>query len=248
MSNTNEVKEKEDSYLTLIAISYDDISFKRKGFKNNHKIKSSFAIMTFKEGEEEHDYRVAIKYKGNKKDEYEIEIIISGYFHVEASDSETEKYMVRYNTVNILIPILRAQIATLTTQFEVDPVILPIINSTSFVDEYYMEMESLFFNNTKELLEAGKVIASKNNYLTYRLDGRLEVRRYFFYNDKDELCKVEEVYDKKGVLDDYTVYPHYVLTQAEKECDDYYVVCDVKELGKLRLLEPKYYTNTVQKE
>lgn len=141
MSNANEVKEKEDSYLTLIAISYDDISFKRKGFKNNHKIKSSFAIMTFKEGENEHDYRVAIKYKGNKKDEYEIEIVISGYFHVEASDPEAEKYMIRYNTVNILIPILRAQIATLTTQFEVDPVILPIINSTSFVDDYYTNME-----------------------------------------------------------------------------------------------------------
>ena len=39
MSNANEVKvkEKEDSYLTLIAISYDDISFKRKGFKNIFK-------------------------------------------------------------------------------------------------------------------------------------------------------------------------------------------------------------------
>ena len=53
------------------------------------------------------------------------------------------------------------------------------------------------------------------------------------------------------MLDDYTVYPHYTLTQAEKECDDYYVVCDVKELDKLhklRLLEPKYYTNTVSKK
>lgn len=141
MSNANEVKEKEDSYLTLILVAYDNISFTRKGFKNNHKIKSSFAIMTFKEGEEEHDYRVAIKYIGDKKDEYKIEVVISGYFHVEASDEETEQYMVKYNTVSILIPILRAQIATLTTQFEVDPVVLPIINSTSFVDDYYTNIE-----------------------------------------------------------------------------------------------------------
>lgn len=122
--------------------------------------------MTFKEGENEHDYRVAIKYKGDKKDEYEIEVLISGYFHVEANDDETEKYMVRYNTVNILIPILRAQIATLTTQFEVDPVILPIINSTSFVDEYYANVEEekiMLFSEALEFCKAGYTIYSEED-------------------------------------------------------------------------------------
>ena len=135
-----ENKEK-DPCLVLDLFLCDKVSFERKGFKNKNKLQSYYSIGNEKCEGNDNEYRVVLRYRGVKKDEYEIEVIVSGYFYTEDCDEEATKHLIKYNSIAILMPFLRAKISTVSSQFEIDPIIIPVINTDDFVDKYYTNEE-----------------------------------------------------------------------------------------------------------
>ena len=114
----------------LAWIVSDKIKFDRKGFKNSNQIKYALETLLSKD-ESEKLYRVSLILKGKKKDEYNIEIGISGFFSFNDNSfvDETEKdEIIEKNCIAILIPYLRSQLSMLTCQPGVECEYLPIIN------------------------------------------------------------------------------------------------------------------------
>ena len=118
------------SFLKLEKLVFDNIIFKRCGFKNDneltYKITTAYGVTQI-----DNIYRANIIFNGEKKDEYTIEISISGFFSVQNSDDLEKNIiddLISKNAVAIILPYLRSQLTLATTQPDVDPVILPVIN------------------------------------------------------------------------------------------------------------------------
>jgi preprotein translocase subunit SecB len=123
------------SVLTLQKTAFDKLEFKRKGFKTtnelNYTLQVQFGVS------KENDYRVTLVLTGDKKDEYEFLISLSGIFHLENNGDTTEevkKELLRKNTVAILMPYLRSEVTLLTAQPETDSVVLPVFNINKLFD------------------------------------------------------------------------------------------------------------------
>lgn len=63
-----------------------------------------------------------------------LEIVVSGIFEFNvALEEEQKQIIVTKNTMAILFPYLRAQVTLLTSQPDMEPVVLPIININSLL-------------------------------------------------------------------------------------------------------------------
>ena len=67
------------SVLKMDKIVFDKIEFNRFGFKNENKINMELTTSIGK-NEGENRYKVSLILKGNKKDEYNLSVILTGYF------------------------------------------------------------------------------------------------------------------------------------------------------------------------
>lgn len=115
------------SILILNKLVFDKIEFVRYGLKNDSEVE--FQIQTGIGKKQNEDlYKVTLVLKGNKKDEYTIEISITGFFSFEQKEMpeniQLEELLSR-NAVAILMPYLRSEVSLLTAQPEVDCVVLP---------------------------------------------------------------------------------------------------------------------------
>jgi len=58
-----------------------------------------------------------------------LEVVVSGIFELHAELEKTQKeIIVTKNTLAILFPYLRAQVTMMTSQPDVEPVVIPAIN------------------------------------------------------------------------------------------------------------------------
>ena len=81
-------------------------------------------------------YRVSLVINGDKPEEYEFNICLTGYFLFNQSENLTEEQkqtLISKNTLSILMPYLRSEVTLLTSQPEVDSVVLQPININSFL-------------------------------------------------------------------------------------------------------------------
>lgn len=128
--------DKFESVLKLEKLLFDNIDFKRKGFKNENEIKLKLQVQI---GEELDDiHRVVLIFIGEKPDEYSLEIKLSGYFSFRVTEgiSEDERLtLINKNAVAILMPYLRSQVSLLTAQPEVECIILPPFNINKMMEE-----------------------------------------------------------------------------------------------------------------
>jgi preprotein translocase subunit SecB len=116
-----------NSILKLQHCVFDEISFKRKGFRNNNQAQFKIAINIF--CYKEHEYCVSLIVAGEKPEEYDIVIRLSGYFAVVGSDAKiSEDTLIKKNAVAILFPYIRSEISLLTSQPETNVEILPVLN------------------------------------------------------------------------------------------------------------------------
>ena len=118
------------SELRLENVVFDHIEFDRKDFKKtnaDHEIRLKVQV-----GENEDSvHRTNLICIITKKDEYDINISLSGYFTFQSDsslDEKKKKDIIENNTVSILMPYLRSEITLLTTQPDMEPVVLPVIN------------------------------------------------------------------------------------------------------------------------
>ncbi len=128
--------EKFESVLKLEKLLFDNINFKRKGFKNGNKIELKLQVQISHEPNDV--YRIGLTFIGEKRDEYSLEIALSGYFSFEGNEEIPEDIrtnLLNKNAVAILMPYLRSQVSLLTAQPEVDCIILPPFNINKMMEE-----------------------------------------------------------------------------------------------------------------
>lgn len=121
-----------DCVLKLNHLVFDELSFRRKNFKNGNDVHFEFSFNFELRGKT--DFVVHLQIKGTKQDEYEIVARASGYFAL--NDAANYDFLtLRQNAVAIVFPYLRSQISLLTAQPEVDPVLIPPMNIAKMVED-----------------------------------------------------------------------------------------------------------------
>lgn len=126
------------SNLILQELFFDKVLFERIGWDRNDNDDISFRLrsdVAKKLGEE--TYKIELSLIGEKEDEFKIELVEVGIFVLENSeelDSELKEAIIRENTVAIMLPYLRSQLAILTAQPGLDSVTLPIFNVSAMFD------------------------------------------------------------------------------------------------------------------
>lgn len=137
MQRKGEKMSNFNSSLTLQKMVFDKIEFVRKGFKNTEELKFELQVQI---GLGEKDrYKVTLVLNGEKQDEYNIIISLSGFFKVEEQQGELENKkvqdLINKNAVAILMPYLRSELTLLTAQPDTDSVILPPFNINKMLEK-----------------------------------------------------------------------------------------------------------------
>ena len=117
------------SVFTLTKMVFDKIEFERKGFKNENELKFRLQVQIGKN--RDNAYKVTLVLEGDKKDEYELQLSLTGFFEIQNSDElsdSTVQALIEKNAVAILMPYLRSEVTLLTAQPETDSVVLPTFN------------------------------------------------------------------------------------------------------------------------
>lgn len=123
-----------ESMLKLKHLVFDEISFKRHGFKNKEPFSPNIEIRIGETLGEEKLYVVTLILSGEKKNEYSLKIQLSGFFLINnCNDDRLKNILIQRNAVAILMPYLRSQVTMLTSQPEIDPVILSVFDITKLV-------------------------------------------------------------------------------------------------------------------
>lgn len=128
MSNFN-------SSLILQRLVFDKIEFDRKGFKNTNEL--NFELQVQISINEDSVHRVTLVLRGEKEDEYTVEIRLSGFFRIDIQDEVDDKmfqYLMSKNAVAILMPYLRSELTLLTAQPDTDSVVLPPFNINKMME------------------------------------------------------------------------------------------------------------------
>lgn len=120
----------EKCVLELQQLVFDEITFKRLGFKNpKSELAMSLNITIDKENQK--IYRVKLTVNGEKQEEYRFKIVLIGFFSIQLHNEEEIKNILSKNAVAIMFPYLRSQISLLTAQPGTESVVLPPININS---------------------------------------------------------------------------------------------------------------------
>ena len=133
----NEISDKTDvkSILEMDKLVFDKLYFERKGFKNENELELNVQIEVGEVIDSE-IYKVTVTMNGEKKDEYDFIVQITGFFSLEGVNDQTLKdVLLTQNAVAILMPYIRSQISLLTAQPDVDCVVLPPINIMELVKD-----------------------------------------------------------------------------------------------------------------
>lgn len=123
----------ETSILKMEHIVFDEISFFRKGFRNDDSSELSINVSSSVRDLEGTASCVSLKLLAIKDSEYEVRISISGYCSVDEKNS-LGRELIEKNAVAILFPYLRAELSLLTAQPETEPIVLPAININGMLE------------------------------------------------------------------------------------------------------------------
>lgn len=122
MGNIND----STSVLRLLSLYVDEMSYKKLA----GQVFDQSADFDFIRNIEEIDidkHKVSLTIKIEKTNEYSIFIKMSGVFEI-SSEIEAKDILLKKNTVAILFPYIRSQLTLLTSQPNMQPIIIPPIN------------------------------------------------------------------------------------------------------------------------
>ena len=128
MQRKGETMKNYNSLLTLQKLVFDKIEFDRKGFKNKNEL--TFELQVQIGIGEDSVHRVTLVLKGEKKEEYNLIISLSGFFKVEMVQN-----LINKNAVAIMMPYLRSELTLLTAQPDTDSVVLPPFNINAMLEK-----------------------------------------------------------------------------------------------------------------
>lgn len=114
--------------MQLIKLFYNKINFTRISLSEKQgqpEVKIEQKVETNKENNQ--IYKITLSMLCEKKEEYSIEIELCGLFLIVASnDDEISIYL--NNAIAIMMPYLRNQLTILTSQPDMKPIVMPVIN------------------------------------------------------------------------------------------------------------------------
>lgn len=118
------------SVLKLEHLVFDNLSFHRTGLKNENELKFSFGFHFGIQSETQFVTRIRVQ--GTKEAEYDFSVEASGYFVMEENPVGID-ILSKQNATAIIFPYVRSQIALLTAQPEMEPIIIPPLNIATMV-------------------------------------------------------------------------------------------------------------------
>lgn len=127
--------KEEKSWLSVLKLKqvvFDRLLFERHGFQTNEDVQLKIGVAVNKGSEDE--YRVSLKVEAIKKDEYTVDVTITGYFMIDEAYPQKEDIL-KKNTVSILFPYVRSELTLLTAQPNIEPIVLPALNINAIIDD-----------------------------------------------------------------------------------------------------------------
>ena len=129
MSKEN-VLQKSESVLVAKKIFIESMNFQRSEVVNGTVRLSQNSIGKNIEKIDDDDYKCSLVFSMTDEEETtSLKIIVSGIFEFKADlEQDLKDIIITKNTVAILFPYLRAQITLMTSQPDIEPVVIPAIN------------------------------------------------------------------------------------------------------------------------
>ena len=124
--------EINNCVLKLEHLLFDELHFERCGFQNENPVHYRFGYNFEMRGTAELIAHILIE--GKKDDEYNVTVRASGYFILN-EESHYDRLMLRQNASAIVFPYMRSQLSLLTSQPEVEPLVLQPFNIAQMVKE-----------------------------------------------------------------------------------------------------------------
>lgn len=131
------INDNKLSALVLEHTVFDCIEFHREGFQNENDVQFNLEIL-IGQIENTNAYKVTLILDGTKKEEYKLKIALSGFFSIneqQLPENISADMLIKNNAVAILMPYLRAEVSLLTSQPEVDCVVMPVFNVNAMMNE-----------------------------------------------------------------------------------------------------------------
>lgn len=124
-----------ESQLKLLELCFDRFEFNRVGKKNNNNPTQTLSAQIGK-GDNE-TYKIVLELKVKKDSEYDIFISAHGLFQFFTSatfSDDEKKILIQKNAVAIMMPYIRSQLTLMTSQPNVDPIVMPPLNIAAILD------------------------------------------------------------------------------------------------------------------
>lgn len=132
------MKKDINSVLSMDKLVFDKIDFERIGLnKSLHEFSFSMQIM-IGYSKKNDAYKVTLKMTGEKEDEYNLNISLTGFFTFTAEEILEDQFkndIIQKNAVAIMMPYLRSQISLITAQPDVECVVLPPFNINNMLSD-----------------------------------------------------------------------------------------------------------------
>ena len=121
-----------ESILKLENIYIESFNFIRDEKVDNKPVFSFGRNISFKDGKSA-DVILQCKIKWNE--EAKLDISLKGVFAVTGENEDVNRILLTRNSCAIMFPYLRSQITLLTSQPNFEPIVLPVININSLLDD-----------------------------------------------------------------------------------------------------------------
>ncbi len=130
--------EQPNSVLELERLCFEEITYSRQSDINISDIEYEMNFNREIDASENEDhFRISLtaNVRSKSNDAVKLKAKLVGYFRCECADPDLKKQLVAYNTLSILFPYIRSQISLVTTQPDIPPITLPVINIISLFQE-----------------------------------------------------------------------------------------------------------------
>ncbi|WP_270436808.1 protein-export chaperone SecB [Blautia massiliensis (ex Durand et al. 2017)] len=123
-----------ESNLILQHLVFDEIEFKRLGFKTESEVNYELEIQIGRDHDNQENYKVTLVLNGKKDKEYIFKIVLSGFFEIKNAENISDKEtLIHKNAVAIMMPYLRSEVSLLTSQPETNSIVMPIFNINKMI-------------------------------------------------------------------------------------------------------------------
>ena len=121
------MNKQAKSILKINHFVFDELSFKRKGFRQPDMDEIPYQVETTMHKESVNHYLVTLTITVSKANEFDATVRLTGYCEID-DNLPNRDIILSENVPAILYPYARAQLTLMTAQPETTPVVLPVVN------------------------------------------------------------------------------------------------------------------------